>query len=184
MGDALASLGHLRREWKTRYRDDSFRVPSATLNFGCVHGGDSPNRICAACRLQFDVRLMPGMRIDAVREELDAILAPVARRHGVDFSLRSLFAGVPPLSGRADDPFVAWCERVSGRTAETVAFTTEGPFFHAAGLHTVVLGPGDIEVAHQPDEYLPLDRIQPTLTLLGRLIGDICIDALPTEASP
>jgi len=57
-----------------------------------------------------------------------------------------------------------------------VSFGTEAPFFDRLGMETLVLGPGDIAQAHQPDEYLALDRIPPTLDLLRGLIRRFCMD--------
>lgn len=176
MTDALLVMKQVRSGWLTRYRRDDFKVPSATLNFGCLHGGDNPNRICPACRLHFDVRLMPGMTLSSVRDELQAALAPVMDEHRVTFALTSLFKGVAPFAGQKESRFVQRLEQLSRRPAGTVAFATEAPFFAEEGLQTLVMGPGDIAQAHQPDEYLALDRIRPSLEILQQLIRDICVD--------
>jgi len=57
-----------------------------------------------------------------------------------------------------------------------VAFGTEGPYLNSMGMATVVLGAGDIEQAHQANEYLAMDRIKPMQALLGKLINHFCID--------
>jgi acetylornithine deacetylase len=67
-------------------------------------------------------------------------------------------------------------EALTGHAAEAVSFGTEAPFFDRLGMETLVLGPGDIAQAHQPDEYLALDRIPPTLELLRGLIRRFCMD--------
>lgn len=56
-----------------------------------------------------------------------------------------------------------------------VSFATEAPFFNQLGMETLVLGPGDIAQAHQPDEYLALDRIRPTIDLLRSLTRRFCV---------
>jgi acetylornithine deacetylase len=66
-------------------------------------------------------------------------------------------------------------ERLTGHAAEAVAFGTEGPYLNALGMQTIVLGPGDIDQAHQPDEYLALDRIAPTVAILRGLIREFCL---------
>jgi acetylornithine deacetylase len=63
---------------------------------------------------------------------------------------------------------------LSGQRAGTVAFGTEGPYLQALGMETVVLGPGHIDQAHQPDEFLRVDRIAPTVELLRGLIVERC----------
>lgn len=177
MHEAMAILMRWRQQLRDRYRDHAFAIPWPTLNFGCIHGGDSANRICAHCELHIDLRLMPGMLPDAMREEIADLLAPVASRSGAQLELRPLFSGTPALGTPADAAFVREAARLTGLAPATVAFGTEGGFYAAAGAEVLVLGPGDIAVAHQPDEYLALDRLQPTIDLLQALIRASCCTA-------
>jgi acetylornithine deacetylase len=67
------------------------------------------------------------------------------------------------------------CEAFSGQSAGAVAFGTEAPFLDQLGMQTIVMGPGFIDQAHQPDEYLPLEQIPPGIDLLSRLIHRYCL---------
>ena len=58
-----------------------------------------------------------------------------------------------------------------------MAFGTEAPFFQALGMETVIFGPGSIDQAHQPDEYLETSNIRPAVDALTGLIGRYCVDA-------
>jgi acetylornithine deacetylase len=64
---------------------------------------------------------------------------------------------------------------LTGHRAEAVAFGTEAPFLQSLGMDTIVMGPGSIDQAHQPDEYLALDQISPTVELLRNLIAHYCL---------
>lgn len=183
MNAALSSLSALRQEWSIRYRAPDFKVPEATLNFGCLHGGDNPNRICAHCALQFDVRLVPGLSSERARDEIQEALAGIDRQFGVQLNYTPLFKGVPAFQGEKDGALVRDLERLSGRKADTVAFATEASFFQEAGLSTVVWGPGNIAQAHQPNEYLDLDRVSPAVELLSQLIRAYCVDASASNQS-
>ena len=66
-------------------------------------------------------------------------------------------------------------EQLTGHGAEAVAFATEGPFLQKLGMQTVILGPGDIRVAHQPNEWLPMANIDPTLKMLEHFIQRFCV---------
>ena len=77
----------------------------------------------------------------------------------------------------AEAAIVRAAETLTGHPAEAVAFCTEAPYFQALGMETLVLGPGDVAQAHQPDEYLGLDRIGPCVDLLARLIERFCVTA-------
>ena len=64
---------------------------------------------------------------------------------------------------------------MTGHRAQSVAFATEAPFLQQLGMETIVMGPGSIDLAHQPDEYLELMQIQPCITLLQQCIGHYCL---------
>jgi len=61
MHGVIGEMMTLRRQWQAEYDNPLFDVPKPTLNFGCIHGGDNPNRICGQCALEFDLRPLPGM---------------------------------------------------------------------------------------------------------------------------
>jgi acetylornithine deacetylase len=86
-----------------------------------------------------------------------------------------LFPAVPALETDAASAIVRATERLTGHRAGAAAFATEGPFLSALGMETVILGPGDIAQAHQPDEYLALERVQPALDILQGLIAEFCL---------
>jgi acetylornithine deacetylase len=146
-----------------------------TMNFGRIEGGDNPNRICGRCTLDYDVRVLPGMDYELVRSEIrNRVAASIAGR-GVTASHVALTPYVPPFETPQSAPIVRAVEALAGRPATGVAFGTEAPFLTELGMDTVVLGPGDISVAHQPDEHLPLARIQPMLAILRGVIERCCV---------
>jgi len=177
MNSVMNELLIFRSELQNKYHDPMFTIAHPTLNLGCIHGGDNPNRICGHCELEFDIRLLPGMEIHALREDLHRRLQPVAERFGVGFTLTPLFAGIQAFSTPADSELVRTVERLTNHTATTVAFGTEGPFLQQLGMETIILGPGNIDQAHQPDEYLELASVQPCIDLLQKLIRRYCLEA-------
>lgn len=181
MHRVLAALLAYREELQQRHHDDHFKVPAPTLNLGHIKGGDNPNRICPECELHFDIRTLPGMQVEGVRAEVQERIRAALDGDTFALEFRSLFEGVNPLETSTASEIVRVAEKLTGHAAEAVAFSTEAPFLQALGAQTVVLGPGDIEVAHQPNESLPLDRIQPTRELLDQLIRRFCL-ARPATA--
>jgi acetylornithine deacetylase len=91
-------------------------------------------------------------------------------------TLEPLFPSVPPFETPADSDLVRAVSEITKKPAGSVAFGTEGPFLAQLGLETVVLGPGSIDVAHQPDEFLPLDSVEPTVEILRKLIRRYCVE--------
>lgn len=175
MHAAIGELLALRGEWQRQFSNPQFGVPQPTLNLGCIHGGDNPNRICGQCALEFDLRPLPGMDPEALRRTIGERLQPLAERYSVRLDYRPLFPAVPPFEQHADSELVRLAERLSGHSAEAVAFGTEAPYLQQLGCETLVLGPGDIACAHQPDEHLELARIPPTVELLRGLIQHYCL---------
>ena len=176
MNEALTAILAWRDELQRTHRHPAFKVPYPTINPGHIHGGDNPNRICGECELHLDLRVLPGLDPDALRAELARRVEAVAGRRGLKWSVEPLFTPIPPVETPRDAEIVRAGEQLTGHPAESVSFGTEAPFFNQLGMQTLVLGPGDIAQAHQPDEYLALDRIPPTLELLRALIRRFCID--------
>jgi acetylornithine deacetylase len=177
MHRVLGELIQYRGELQNRYQNASFAVSVPTLNLGCIHGGDNPNRICGQCELEYDLRPLPGMDMDALREDIQARMKPIASELGVDIECGPIFTGVPSFETPAEAELVQTAERLTGHPSQAVAFATEAPFLSGMGIETLVMGPGSIDQAHQPDEYLALDQIKPTVELLSQLIERYCVHA-------
>ncbi|MDC7825731.1 acetylornithine deacetylase [Pseudomonas sp. BLCC-B13] len=175
MQDVMGELRLLRAQWQREFNNPQFGVPQPTLNFGCIHGGDNPNRICGQCALEFDLRPLPGMDPEQLRAAIRSKLQPLAERHQVRIDYAPLFANVPPFEQSADSELVRVAEKLTGHAAQAVAFGTEAPYLQQLGCETIVLGPGDIACAHQPGEFLELARIEPTVRLLRQLIQHYCL---------
>jgi len=147
------------------------KVP--TLNLGCMRAGDNPNRICDHAELQIDLRLLPDMNGEETFNELKRRINSVAERCGTPLKLK-LFTDVPAFETPPDADLVRYLEKSSGNRAGTVAYGTEGPFFNSLGMQTVIFGPGSIDQAHQPNEYLAHDQIEPAVDVLAGLISHYC----------
>jgi len=175
MSDVIQSLRQYRSELQARYQNSAFELPVPTLNLGHIHGGDSPNRICGECELQIDLRPLPGMDIDELRSALHQRLQPIAEARGLALAFEPLFDGIPAMETGADAEIVKIAEQLTGHSSDSVAFGTEGPYLHQLGMETIIMGPGDIALAHQPNEYLSLSHIQPTIDVLRSLIKRFCL---------
>lgn len=175
MHKVIAELLIWRNELQQQYTNGLFEVPVPTMNFGHIHGGDNPNRICGACELHIDIRPLPGMNLADLRNELNKRLQKIMPEHGFKLQTLPLFSGIPAMETPAESALVKAAEKLTGALAGSVAFGTEAPYLTDLGIETIVLGPGDIAQAHQPDEYLEVNRIQPTVDLLRQLIYKFCI---------
>jgi len=176
MNQVMTELLVFRNELQERYRNPGFLVDVPTLNLGCIHGGDSPNRICAECEMHFDLRPLPGMDLEDLRFGIQRWLTPIAQKSGTDIVFSTLFDGVEAFAQDENSELVRACEKLTGHSAESVAFATEAPFLQSLGMETLVLGPGSINQAHQPDEYIAIDQLAPSVDILSGLIKRFCVE--------
>ena len=175
MHTVIGELMDYRGELQKQYSHSGFSVPTPTLNLGCIHGGDNPNRICGQCELHFDLRFIPGMNMSQLRTGIEKRLQKVAKQSQTQIERVSLFDGVEAFASEENSELVKLAEKLSGHGAEAVAFATEAPFFAAANIDTVVMGAGSIDQAHQPDEFLALDQIDPMIGYLKKMIQHYCL---------
>ena len=173
----LTALQSWRDTIGQRHHDDDFEVPGPTLNFGCITGGDSPNRICAECTLDLDIRLLPGMERAAVVTELRDVVGNALDGGPWTFDVQATGAYADAFAGPSDAEFSGAVETLCGCSAKTALFGTEAPYLAELGLQTLVLGAGDIAVAHQPDEYVTIAAIERATDVYANLIQRFCIES-------
>jgi len=174
MNTVINRLIKWRTELQSRETNSLFKVPVPTLNFGSIHGGDNPNRICGECEMKIEARFLPHMSIDEVRASIRTAIMDAVDGTGLTIEFDRIFPGLPGMETDRQSEIVAQAEKITGKEAGTVAFGTEGPFLNSLGMDTVILGAGDIEVAHQANEYLPMDRIEPMKEIIKQLINHFC----------
>ena len=175
MNVVINELLSFRRELQQNYHHPLFEIDVPTLNLGCIHGGDNPNRICNQCELHFDLRGIPGMDNNSIREQIRKRLDKIADHHGTPIELVPLIEGVSPFEQAHNSELVSIAEKLTGHCSTSVAFATEAPFLQQLGMETIVLGPGSIDQAHQPDEYMALDQVKPAIEIITSLIRKFCL---------
>jgi acetylornithine deacetylase len=175
-GDIIGWLNRLADEFREQGPfDDSFDPPYTTVNIGGIAGGTAINIIARECRVDWEFRLVPGVEPEAIRQRFDAFIAdellPRMQRRAPEASIVTRpICAVPPLVPQADSPAEALVRLLTGANrAGGVAFATEGGLFQAAGIPAVVCGPGSIEQAHQPNEFIALTQIDACVDFLRRL---------------
>lgn len=175
MHKVISELMALRERWGKQYQNPAFEVILPTLNLASIHGGDAPNRICRHCELRFDIRLLPGMQNDEVRHSIKNCVNTALLGSHVTPSFASLFEGVSAFCEAETSELVQFAEKLTGHKSISAGFATEAPFMQALGMQTIVMGPGSIDCAHQANEYLAQDQINPAVDLLKSLIQEYCV---------
>lgn len=173
MHQATGYLMNMRNQLREKYHNDLFKVPYPTMNFGNIHGGDAINRICACCELQFDMRPLPNLPVEDLYAMVNENLKPMLEQYSDLIEIRHLHDGIPGYECEHSAQVVQVVEKLLGEKCDAVNYCTEAPFIQQL-CPTLVLGPGSIEQAHQPDEFLETKFIEPTRELLTKMILHFC----------
>ncbi|MEJ8570578.1 acetylornithine deacetylase [Microbaculum marinum] len=185
--DIAAIIRDLAREQATTGpREDGYEIPHSTISVNALHGGTAYNVVPETCELKFDIRSLPELDmatvISRLRARIDAEVLPRMRAIEPTSSVEiEPVVELLGLSTDAGDPAVTFIKRLVGRNDHLkVAYGTEaGLFSREAGIPTVVCGPGSIDQAHKPDEFLDLSEIDACRAFLARLSGELAEAGLP-----
>ena len=173
-GRFLHRLEELANTTLREDQDDGFDPPFTTVNVGLIQGGKAKNVIPGACHFTVEWRPIPGQPARRVAEALEHIRQELVRQEpGYEAEIRVVRtdAGV---STRADAEVVRFVAEATGRAPTTGAFGTEAPQLTALGAEAVVFGPGDIRVAHQTGEFVPMEDLVRCEEVLARAITHFC----------
>lgn len=160
-------------------RDEKFAVPHTTMQTAMIAGGTAPNIVPRDCEFQFDMRYLPGTDpsgfIERIERYAQTSLVPEMRTVSPDAGIRlELLAEAPDLNTPDDDRLAYLGARLTGNAAlGRVGFATDGGHFHRAGVPTIVVGPGSIEQAHKPNEFIELEQVAQCERFLVRLREDL-----------
>lgn len=174
MHEFMTALYAFRDRIQRQNIDPSFTIPTPTMNLGHIHGGDNSNRICGACKLTIDIRFLPSMSYAALREEIEQLAAEVTQARGLGLTITSFGEGRAMDTDEASE-VAQFLTAHTGKTTGSAGFGTEAPYFNSMQTETIVIGPGSINQAHQPDEFLPIADIDPTINMLDKLIARFCL---------
>lgn len=149
---------------KNEPRFEGFDVPFSTSSVGQFHGGIADNVVPRDAEFRYEFRDLPTANaahmqseVVAYAQSLEHAMKKVAPAAGFAFET---ICEIPSFLGSKDDPVTRLAQELSGEKGTTlVAFGTEAGLFKNAGISTVVCGPGSIQQAHQPDEYVSLEQL-------------------------
>jgi len=145
-------------------RFEGFDVPFSTASVGQFHGGIADNVVPRDAEFRYEFRDLPTANAAQMQNEvvtyarsLEPAMQKVAPQAGFQFET---LCEVPSFLGSKDDAVTRLAQRLANEAGTTlVAFGTEAGLFKNAGIPTVVCGPGSIQQAHQPDEYVSLEQL-------------------------
>lgn len=172
-GPVLVALTELRRELAAE-RPEAGRhfpeVPFTVLNVGRIEGGEAVNVIPDFCRMELGVRLLPGTDVEALVERVAAAVRGAAPEATLAVDNLS-----PPLATpETTELHRTLCAVLRQGETAAVSFSSDGGVLSTLGFECVLCGPGSIEIAHRPDEFVPKHELARAAVLLETIVGRFC----------
>ena len=169
-----------RRIQKEGPFDEAFEPPYTTLHSGVITGGTVNNIIPSHCQFDFEIRNLPEQQTLPIFEELDGYVRTqlIPEMHGIDPETGVDWMDVaeyPGMNTAKDEAVISLVSELLGFNDEPgkVSYGTEGGHFQRHGIPTVICGPGSIEQAHKPDEFVDLDQIDQGEKFISSLIESL-----------
>jgi acetylornithine deacetylase len=178
--EAVAYLKRMARRFAAEGPfDPDYDVGHTTVHTGIIHGGTALNIVPKDCHFDFEFRHLPADDPEAlyaefrhfVETELQPEMRKVAAETGFGFEPISQFPGLNTPEDAEITTLAKGLALANGTTK--IAFGTEAGLIQGIDIPTVVCGPGSIEQAHKPDEYVDLDQIAQCEAFLERLRGKL-----------
>ena len=175
----MTMLGQIGERTRAAARSDSaFTTPYSSVHIGVVEGGTARNIIPRYARMAWEIRPLPDEDIDVVLapfyETSRALEAEMKRKDASCSIVTNRLTSVRGLAMENDAAHMALAYRLAGsNAAHAVAYGTEGGIFQGHGLPVIVCGPGSIDQAHQPNEFVSLKQLELCAAFMERLKGEM-----------
>jgi acetylornithine deacetylase len=172
--DLIGELQRIEARLKERTFNPRFDPSYLTISVSAIDGGIAHNIIPPKCTFTWGTRAMPGHDSLEVKADLDAYAAtllPAMRAVHPGCSIETVvMGGIPPFWSGEGSPAASLALKLAGHNETfAVPYGTEASHFQAAGCSSVICGPGDINEAHQPDEYIEAAELDRCMAFLRRL---------------
>lgn len=156
--------------------DEAFNVPHTSLHVGKINGGTAINIMARECQFEWEIRHLPTDSFDEIYARFEAYCAQLsaelqAKGKHVEIITEPLNVTVPGLADRENDQVLRLAKDHLPASCcnHAVAYATEAGQFQGQGLQTIILGPGSIAQAHQPDEYIDIEQLEACEDFLAQM---------------
>jgi len=150
--------------------------PYATVNIGTINGGKKSNMIATKCLIGFDIRPIPGMNSKSLIRDIEGRLKDIAVPQGQPpISIKITKIPTEPVLTDPLSEIVLTAEKVTGIRAGGVAYGTDGSVLQNMGTEIIILGPGSINQAHKPNEFVTIDQLELAVRQFREITQQICM---------
>ena len=175
--ELIAFIRSMNARAREQLLDNSYTVPHSTFHVGNIKGGTALNIVPRECQFEFEIRNLPQQQIESLVHDIrhyadDVLLADMRARYpeaAIEFEELSYYPGLHTDPASA----VIACTRAINpidRIGDNVSFGTEAGLFHDIGIDCLVCGPGSIDQAHKPDEFVSRQQLRDCDAMLENLV--------------
>ncbi|CAL4318215.1 Acetylornithine deacetylase [Buchnera aphidicola (Eriosoma grossulariae)] len=169
----LTKLFEIKKKIKNICLQEEFKIPYSTMNLGCINGGKAANIICDLCTLSIDIRLLPNLSIrkfDKIMLKKFTEITNIFK----NIKIKNIHDPIPSYTLSKFPKMINLIEKLSKQKSSFVNYCTEASYMQNIAP-TLILGPGSINQAHQPNEYLDNNMITPAKKIIKKFIEYFCI---------
>ncbi|MEE9447163.1 MAG: acetylornithine deacetylase [Arenicellales bacterium] len=166
--------------------DARFEPPYTTVHVGNIQGGTVVNIIPQQCEFEYEIRNIPAQDPQLIADELERFaeesllpdMQAISDKSDIQWSVHSAFPALDTPYEAAINP---WMKKIlnQGDDLSAVSYGTEAGLFSEIGIETIVCGPGSIEQAHRPDEYVEISEIQACIVFMESMLSSLKKNDLP-----
>ena len=176
VGRMIVALTDLRTQLANERppnREHFSEVPFVPLNIAQVSGGSAINVVPDLCELNIGFRLLPGMEsgplLERIRETLRDALGET------EYNLEVRYESPPMLLREDAHVYQTLCRHIAQEDTHSVSYATDAGWLQTMGFECVIWGPGSIEVAHKPNESMPIGQLDRAAQLVSEIIAKHCL---------
>jgi acetylornithine deacetylase len=175
-GELLGEINRIREDLTAR-GDPShrFNPPYSTIHVGVIEGGTAKNIVPRRCSFQWETRLLPladpaevPVRFEKFAASLEPAMKKIADDSGINNQQTNVVPGLAPEDNSPAEHLALHLAGANGTHA--VSYCTEAGLFQQIGIPAIICGPGSIEQAHKPDEYIDVSEMQKCEVFMKRLL--------------
>ena len=176
-GEMLNEIGRIAEDYRRRGDPSGrFDPPYTTVQVGMIEGGTANNIIPGHCSIDWEARMLPDHRVEELTERIAAFaktLEPAMKAVSPDAGIKTTVENtIPGLAPQEGSPLeVLALNLAQANATSAVSYGTEAGLFQLAGIPAIVCGPGSIEQAHKPDEYVDISQLELCEQFIDRLVG-------------
>jgi len=175
----------MRENQEAASADSPFVPPYTTLHTGVVHGGTAVNIISGQCYFDWDIRCLPTDNwrhyYERFKEYAQSLLTPLQKIAPEAAIHTQIMAEVPAFDNPDGQAWALLSHLNPAFEPQVVPYVSEAGQFEAAGFDVILCGPGAIDQAHQPNEYIDIEQVQEAEVFFDRLLHFLCAPSLLTR---